>query len=440
MYGQGSDTGGGAAPTVGGGGEPPADGPDEDDRHELADLLGGLVRRSGRHLAAEVSPLEVECWASRYWALCRDQELTGADPEELFGVGSIEQAAALRSPEGLAVLRALAAVAPSRYAGRAGAEADRLASAGVGEPAWSALLGRARATEAWLLHDPLDDDDASVLVAFEAPGSQTASILIDHNLGGIARDAAVVAAAVGEVVRAMQRDGRSTVRGCTRIGLGEAAARWRAALGRLDEVPDPPVSAALRELRVLLEARLRALPPDESVPPRDVPGQPAREQLVLDFLRTDEAAALAAAAGASAETVGPLAREILDFGLDAVTGTPLRFSPSMVEAFVRDWRSPSSDTATASRALLPGVLAAWIRFAGRRRALPDAAVAAALRAIPATSGVGGDETHPPTLPAPEGPRGSRDRVAPAEDEAAVHDLFRSLEAPGDAGHLVGQVQ
>ncbi len=440
MHDQGSGSSGCAAPTGGGGGAPPADGLDEDDRHELAELLGGLVRRSGRHLVADLSPLEVECWASRFWELCCGQELTGADPEEVFGGGAIEQAAAQRSPEALAVLRALAAVAPARYADRAGTEAERLAGAGVGEPAWSALIGRARASEAWLCHDPVDDDAASVLVAFEAPGSQTASVQIDHNLGGIARDAAVLPVPISEVLRTMQRADRPAGRCCHRIDLDEAAARWRAAFGQLDAVSDPQVSGSLRELRALLHARLRALPAGASLPPAPRQRRPPASSWCRSSSPPTRRPRSPRPPGPRPAGSSRSRVEILDYGLDAVTGTPLRFSPSMVEAFVRDWRPRAPDADGMARALLPGVLAAWIRFAGRRRELPAAAVTAALRAIPGRPGIGGGATVSPSHSVPVSPTGACTPAAVADDELVVHDLLQSVHAPGGAGSLVGQAQ
>jgi hypothetical protein len=93
-----------------------------------------------------------------------------------------------------------------------------------------------------------------------------------------------------------------------------------------------------------------------------------------------------------------------------------------------------------ARALLPGVLAAWIRFAGRRRELPAAAVTAALRAIPGRPGIGGGATVSPSHSVPVSPTGACTPAAVADDELVVHDLLQSVHAPGGAGSLVGQAQ
>lgn len=62
-------------------------------------------------------------------------------------------------------------------------------------------------------------------------------------------------------------------------------------------------------------------------------------------------------------------------------GTPLRFSPVMVEIFCCDWspRKIAGDNETFS--LLPDVLRAWIRFVGRRRRIPEARVDEAIAAV-----------------------------------------------------------
>ena len=88
------------------------------------------------------------------------------------------------------VLRALASVAPTAYAARARREADRVAAAGVAERGWAAVIGTGRPTTAWLYYDPVDDDGASVMVCFDGPGEpSTVGVFVDHNLGGMAKDA-----------------------------------------------------------------------------------------------------------------------------------------------------------------------------------------------------------------------------------------------------------
>ena len=72
----------------------------------------------------------------------------------------------------------------------------------------------------------------------------------------------------------------------------------------------------------------------------------------------------------------------IDFAVDYVDGRPLRWSPVVVELFMADWfpRAVLIDRATV--ATLPVALDAWVRFAGRKRGLPDWAIGATREAIP----------------------------------------------------------
>jgi hypothetical protein len=71
---------------------------------------------------------------------------------------------------------------------------------------------------------------------------------------------------------------------------------------------------------------------------------------------------------------------MLSFSLDCVLGTPLRFSPVMVEIFCLDWAPRQVAIDGDGFTLLPDVLAAWIRFVGRRRGIPEEAIAEAVKA------------------------------------------------------------
>ena len=80
------------------------------------------------------------------------------------------------------------------------------------------------------------------------------------------------------------------------------------------------------------------------------------------------------------DVIEHLAHQILAFSLDYVLGTPLRFSPVMVEIFCLDWAPGKVAIDGDGFTLLPDVLAAWIRFVGRRRGIPEEAIAEAVDA------------------------------------------------------------
>ena len=61
----------------------------------------------------------------------------------------------------------------------------------------------------------------------------------------------------------------------------------------------------------------------------------------------------------------------IDFCVDYVDGRPLRWSPVVVELFMADW-VPSKVLADAGVfEVLPSVLDAWVRFAGRKAGIRD---------------------------------------------------------------------
>jgi hypothetical protein len=71
---------------------------------------------------------------------------------------------------------------------------------------------------------------------------------------------------------------------------------------------------------------------------------------------------------------------VMTFSFDCVWGTPLRFSPVMVEIFCLDWAPRKIAVDRESFTVLPDVLAAWIRFAGRRRGIPEEAISESVEA------------------------------------------------------------
>ena len=70
-----------------------------------------------------------------------------------------------------------------------------------------------------------------------------------------------------------------------------------------------------------------------------------------------------------------LAHQVLGFCLDYMLGTPLRFSPAMAEIFCLGWLPPRRSRPTVTGLVCsPTCSPPGIRFAGRRRAIPERAV------------------------------------------------------------------
>ena len=353
------------------------------ERDDLEDIFERMLRSALKDLADDLPPLEVEMWASQMWSIWAKSELIGMDAVDVFAGGLINYATTRTTPAALMVLRALGAVAPEPYGSRARRGADRLASGGVAERRWARLVGTGQPTVAWLSYDPIDDDGVSVMVGYDGPGEpSTIGVYIDHNLAGMAKEVFAAPAGIDEVLLRLQDHEGPEEPSCREISLEEAGARWRDAFEMTDMTFDPPTGEDFDDLSALVMARLARLPRGGQVPNQVELGDEGREELLGEFLESDELAGPRGSAGADREgdPVEGLAHQILSFSLDYNIGTPLRFSPVMVEIFCLDWAPRKIAVDGHGLTLLPDVLAAWIRFVGRRRGLPEESIKAAVQA------------------------------------------------------------
>jgi hypothetical protein len=357
------------------------------ERAGLDDIFERILRSAPKDLSGDIPALAVEMWASQMWSIWANSELIGMDAVETFAGGLIKYSAKRATPSALMVLRALGAVAPAPYGLRSRREADRLAASGIAEPGWVALVGVGDPTAAWLSYDPIDDDGVSVMVGFDGPGEpSTVGVYIDHNLGGMAKDGFAVPAPVEDVVSTLRAHidglGEPAYR---QIPLREAAARWREALEMTDMMVDPPASEDLEHLRAIVMARLMKLPSGGKVPSPEGLDEDERDRLLEQFFESEETVGLRGLAGEDSEdsedgAVEHLSHQILTFSLDYVLGTPLRFSPVMVEMFCLDWAPRKIAIDGDGFTLLPDVLEAWIRFAGRTRGISEDSIKTAVEA------------------------------------------------------------
>jgi hypothetical protein len=209
----------------------------------------------------------------------------------------------------------------------------------------------------------------SVVVEF---GSHTLGVYVDHNLGGLVKDV-FLGGSLAEVRETFATSGVSV----RELDLAEARARIEAALYELDHTLDPPVSADVGALRALVEARMRLLPSGFELPDpyRELP--PEERQALLDgFLASPEGRRWHG--DEAAEDVAALA---IVFGADYNYGGPLRWSPVVVELFMLDWlpRKVAREPGMFER--VPDVLPDWVRYAGRRRGVPEDMVREAADAV-----------------------------------------------------------
>jgi len=420
------------------------------ERAGLEDIFAKILRSAPKDLTDDLPPIAVEMWASQVWSIWAKSELIGMDAIEVFAGGIIKYAAKQATPGALVVLRALGAVAPEPYGSRARREAEHLAISGVAERRWAPVVGTGGPTVAWLSYDQIDDDGVAVMVGFDGPGEpSTIGVYVDHNLGGMAKDAFAAPAGMDEVLAKLQENheglGEPEYR---QISLAEAGARWRDAFEITDLTLEPPTSEDLDHLRALVTARLAKLPAGGEVSEPGELGEDERDQLLAEFLESDETVGLWGIASKDNEddTVEHLAHQILTFSLDYVRGTPLRFSPVMVETFCLDWAPRKIAIDGDGFTLLPDVLAAWILFIGRRRGIPGDSINQAVEAAYGYAPEMIDLSQDPEVwgPAKTMALAIRQRGIDITDQTAVDTFVAEVNRNGGidvlAGSLAGSVK
>lgn len=98
--------------------------------------------------------------------------------------------------------------------------------------------------------------------------------------------------------------------------------------------------------------------------------------LAAEFLASDEAEDLSDRGSAS-----HCADRIIDYGCDKDFGRPARMSPVKVETFLLEWLPRKVMLSPAEQEAMPHVLAAWVRWAGRRRGLDKKTISETLDAV-----------------------------------------------------------
>jgi len=253
---------------------------------------------------------------------------------------------------------------------------------GTAEPAWTAQLGRVRATGCYAYGD-VYGDQTSYLVTFAyeddvAGGPEHAVVaLIDHNIG-ITKDVFVGGPAeriLGQVREICAGDELTWFR-------EEDPARLRGEVDRhlaiTDGLGDLPAEGSLATDRALAAARL-ALLPRSTVPPLPEPPElsgPDRERQLRDFLSSTEAAAYGldrVAGDAELASLHFCLSLLMDHAGSLPDPDPLRWSPAVAGLFLLDWVHRRAVLDMDDAAMLPRVARAWSAYASRKRGLPEAA-------------------------------------------------------------------
>jgi hypothetical protein len=335
-------------------------------RSDLATFDGlcqELLATQGREVLRTGDPLEAEAWASTVIAMFAGVTLVGEpDPVAALGGRLVSVAHRNGAPHAQACLRALAAVGQG--------ELRRKATAAVGAshgplPGWVGQIGTARSTGSVRATDLYGDQDA-VMIGFAYPnGSEhTLLVLIDHTMGGIAKDASLLLSPVADVVKQW-----SDVEDIELVeeAVGFLAARVLEAIDWTDRTIDPPVSEDYPEIEALVRSRLGPLAVSvEDVEPL---GCDEREALVCAFLDDD-----AGTDFSDDPDAWGFLDALVDYRCDHHGGDPLRWSDTDVAMFLLDFVPRKISAPESSLLLAPEVLKAWVPWAAARAGLPARAV------------------------------------------------------------------
>ncbi len=353
--------------------------------------------RAARELLAVRSPLDAELMVSELlgtWWGQRGGGRRAATVEQLVGEGLVDYAGAQRSPAALALLSGIACLGTPRQAAKAERAALELIEAGVPCPGWAEHLGAVTAAECYVNPDDLGDQD-EVICVFSYAGEEPHALVtvVDYNADGMIKDGWVTSR-VGKLLdhcrEASSQRGAKGSEGkyaFRQLDAGQARHMLETALTVTDGASDPAVSESFPSYHAFIRARIRALPPSRgrslsatapsiAAGRRQAWSKDRRAMLAAEFLASDEAEDLSDRGSAS-----HCADRIIDYGCDKDFGRPLRMSPTKVETFLLGWLPRKVMLSHPEQDAVPHVLAAWVRWAGRRRGLAEAAITESLEAV-----------------------------------------------------------
>lgn len=348
---------------------------------------------AARELLAVRSPLDAELMVSELvgtWWPQRHRKAGGSGVEQVLGEGLVEYAANQRTPAALALLSGIACLGTPRQAVLAEQVAISLMEAGVRAPAWASHLGAVAPAQCYVNPDRWGDKD-EIICVFSYAGEEPHALVcvVDYNSEGMLLDGWVTSRVDKLLDHCREASPRypDSESGFREIEPSLARALLKTGLDATDEAEDPPVGSSFASYHAFIRARVRTLPP---VParganraavargaaplaarsPKRAWTRERRAYLAAQFLASDEAEDLSDRSSASR-----CADRIIDFGCDQDFGRPLRMSPLKAQNFLLSWVPRRVMLNSAERDAMPHVLVAWIRWAGRRRKLPEADIA-----------------------------------------------------------------
>lgn len=322
-----------------------------------------------------VSALDAEAWASHLLGTFREQrhglpfpDAVEVDPALLFGEPLVTRLATFDDPAATVALASIAKLDGGEL-GVLAAELLTSSTPVAGVPRWVEQIGESEVVRAAVICEAVFDDARTVLLETRHPDGETMAVgvLIDRNLGGLAKGV-LLTESIEQVAGAMGRSstGDEAELKLEQIEPGVAAGLIRAAIARTDMTWDPPVDDDFWSGRAL--ALLRAdQTPDAVEPPEPTElSSEERDRLRDEYLSSPEGREFAP--DGDEAWVASLA---IDFCAGYADGDPLRWSPVVVELFMADWIPRKVLATTEQLDRVPAALDAWVRFAARRRGIPQ---------------------------------------------------------------------
>jgi hypothetical protein len=337
---------------------------------------------AARELLAVRSPLDAELMVSELlgtWWAQRHRSAGGAGVEKVVGEGLVEYAAGHRSPAALALLSGIACLGTPRQAVAAEHAAIEMIDGGVKAPGWADHLGAVTPAECYVNSDEWGDQD-EIICVFSYAGEEPHALVcvVDYNAEGMLRDGWVTSRVDKLLEHCTQVSAGRGEDGFRQIEPSQARKALQAALDATDAAEDPPVSESFASYHAFIRARIRALQPTAVRGPRAKRtwSRERRALLAAEFLASDEAEDLSDRQAASR-----CVDRIIDFGCDRDSGRPLRMSPIKVQNFLLSWLPRKVMLSKADQDAMPHALAAWVRWAGHKRALPESVIGQTLDTV-----------------------------------------------------------
>lgn len=263
-------------------------------------------------------------------------------------------------------------------------------------PGWFGGIDKIEITGTWLQGDILGDGE-NVVVSWRWPDGSpaTAFVYVDHNMGTLVKDAFVIPEG-GETLVAeyahLQPEHGSTAA----LDPATARARITEAIRKGERTVPPLETDTWPACRPMVEWVAGHLPEGGAGYERPEWSEADREGLLDEFLASGHATV----GDATPEEVRELADPLVWFACDYGPGDPLRWSPVSVEIVLVDWYPRKVLGLTeAEAAVLPDVLAGFVRFAHERLAIPPGLTEETVDAVERWRGgflgaAGGADTDP----------------------------------------------